>query len=45
MAPNGVIGDPMRATADEGHRLLKYLTDQLDRVVDRTFPHDDRNDG
>lgn len=45
MAPNGVIGDPMRATADEGHRLLNYLTDQLDRVVDRTFPHVDRNDG
>jgi creatinine amidohydrolase len=30
---NGVLGDPTGATADEGHRLLAALCDDLDGVV------------
>jgi mycofactocin precursor peptide peptidase len=38
VAANGVLGDPMRATAEEGFRLLDYLSDELGRAVDRAFP-------
>jgi mycofactocin precursor peptide peptidase len=40
VAPNGVLGDPTCATAEEGRRMLDYLTDQLTRAVDRAFPRE-----
>ena len=40
VAPNGVLGDPTCATAEEGHRLLDYLTDQLTRAVERVVPRE-----
>ncbi len=34
VAPNGVLGDPRGADAEEGHRLLTQLSDDLDSVID-----------
>jgi mycofactocin precursor peptide peptidase len=34
VAPNGVLGDPTGATADEGRALLDRLTSDLVRAVD-----------
>lgn len=45
VAANGVLGDPMRATAEEGFRLLDYLSGQLGRAVDRAFPREARHGG
>lgn len=38
VAPNGVLGDPTGATADEGATLLAHLADDLVAAVDRAFP-------
>lgn len=29
VSPNGVLGDPRKATADEGHRIVSFLVDEL----------------
>lgn len=29
VSPNGVLGDPRSATADEGHRIVSFLVDKL----------------
>jgi creatinine amidohydrolase len=34
VSPNGVLGDPTLASAEEGHRLLAALTADLCRSVD-----------
>jgi hypothetical protein len=35
VSPNGVLGDPLGATADEGEQLLKSLSSELLAVVSR----------
>ena len=39
VSPNGVLGDPAGASADEGRRLLAQLVADLVRAVDAAFPH------
>ena len=34
VSPNGVLGDPEGASADEGHQLLETLADDLGAVID-----------
>jgi mycofactocin system creatininase family protein len=38
VAPNGVLGDPTGASADEGTALFGHLTSDLVAAVDRAFP-------
>jgi len=38
VAPNGVLGDPTGASADEGAALLAAITADLLAAVDRAFP-------
>lgn len=38
VSPNGVLGDPAGASADEGRRLLAQLVADLVRAVDAAFP-------
>ncbi|MEM9133076.1 MAG: mycofactocin biosynthesis peptidyl-dipeptidase MftE [Actinomycetota bacterium] len=42
VAPNGILGDPTGATADEGDALWVRLDDQLDQVLDQALdrPHE-----
>jgi creatinine amidohydrolase len=38
VAPNGVLGDPRRSSADEGRALLDRLVDDLDTAVPPDWP-------
>jgi mycofactocin precursor peptide peptidase len=38
VSPNGVLGDPRGATADEGRRLLDELTDACAAALDAVLP-------
>jgi mycofactocin system creatininase family protein len=46
VSPNGVLGDPTGATAEDGVRLLDRLTDDLIATVDHWYPRlDDQSSG